>query len=243
MRLSSGLCRRPRSTQPTRASSLPAGTSMSSVLATAEGFAEWAGIGPRQGLAAFAALETSMTPAGTPIGDAWILTEDEATFRETAAPAGLGPPPAERRHVLPPPRRRSRTPRARGRIVGPSCGRLASGREPCSSKARSSERGDGPALKSRSHRGVRSRLARRKRSRRRRARSPCPGCTDPFASAGTDRLAKGARTVDLERRPRPEAHHCPSGRHSPRRRPPATGGLGCRLRRTRARLLRGGAAG
>jgi hypothetical protein len=53
---------------------------------TAEGFARWAGIGPRQGLAAFAALETSVTPAATPIGDAWILTEDEATFRKTAAP-------------------------------------------------------------------------------------------------------------------------------------------------------------
>ncbi|MFL5755899.1 MAG: DNA glycosylase AlkZ-like family protein [Chloroflexota bacterium] len=54
--------------------------------ATAEAFAGWAGIGTRQGLAAFVALESSMTRVRTPIGDAWILAEDEPTFRETAAP-------------------------------------------------------------------------------------------------------------------------------------------------------------
>ena len=55
---------------------------------TAEAFARWAGIGARQGFAAFAALESAMTRVGTPIGDAWILTEDEPTFRETVSPAG-----------------------------------------------------------------------------------------------------------------------------------------------------------
>ena len=48
---------------------------------TAEAFAEWAGIGTRHGIAAFDALRRSLTPVRTPIGDAWILTRDEPTFR------------------------------------------------------------------------------------------------------------------------------------------------------------------
>jgi len=55
--------------------------------ATPEAFGRWAGIGPRPGAAAFAALGKSLTPVRTPVGDAWILTRDEASFR--AAP---GPP-------------------------------------------------------------------------------------------------------------------------------------------------------
>ncbi|MGH2590815.1 MAG: DNA glycosylase AlkZ-like family protein [Actinomycetota bacterium] len=51
---------------------------------TPEAFAEWAGIGPRQGIAAFDALGRSLTPVRTPISDTWILTRDEPTFR--AAP-------------------------------------------------------------------------------------------------------------------------------------------------------------
>ena len=54
---------------------------------TPDAFAEWAGIGLQQGTNAFDALGTSRTPVRTPIGDAWILTRDEPTFR--AAP---GPP-------------------------------------------------------------------------------------------------------------------------------------------------------
>jgi hypothetical protein len=54
--------------------------------ATPEAFRRWAGIGARPGAAAFGALGTSLTPAQTPIGDAWILTEDEAAVR-----AGPGP--------------------------------------------------------------------------------------------------------------------------------------------------------
>jgi hypothetical protein len=59
-----------------------------------ESFAEWAGIGPGRGRAAFDALGTSLTPVGTPIGDAWILSRDEPTFHEpsdAAAPARLLP--------------------------------------------------------------------------------------------------------------------------------------------------------
>jgi hypothetical protein len=61
---------------------------------TPEAFARWAGIGPRQGAAAFDALRRSLTPVRTPVGDAWILTRDEPTFRATSgavAPARLLP--------------------------------------------------------------------------------------------------------------------------------------------------------
>jgi hypothetical protein len=54
---------------------------------TPEAFAEWAGMGARHGSAAFEALGRSLTPAVTPIGDAWILTRDEATFRAAPGPA------------------------------------------------------------------------------------------------------------------------------------------------------------
>ena len=49
--------------------------------ATAEAFAEWAGIAPARGRATFDALAGSLTPVRTPVGDAWILTEDEEAFR------------------------------------------------------------------------------------------------------------------------------------------------------------------
>ena len=55
--------------------------------ATPDAFARWAGIGPRQGVAAFEALHRSLIPVDTPIGEAWILTRDEPTFRVPARPA------------------------------------------------------------------------------------------------------------------------------------------------------------
>ena len=56
--------------------------------ATPEAFAEWAGLAPRRGVAAFEALGRSLTPVRTPIGDAWILTRDEPAFRaDPASPA------------------------------------------------------------------------------------------------------------------------------------------------------------
>ncbi|MGN6792750.1 MAG: DNA glycosylase AlkZ-like family protein [Streptosporangiaceae bacterium] len=51
---------------------------------TAEAFGQWAGISSRAGPVTFAELRSSLTPVQTPIGDAWILTEDEEAFR--AAP-------------------------------------------------------------------------------------------------------------------------------------------------------------
>jgi hypothetical protein len=59
--------------------------------ATALTFAEWAGIGDAQGRAAFDALGAELTSVRTPIGEGWILTSDEATFRAAA------PPPAPAR--------------------------------------------------------------------------------------------------------------------------------------------------
>ena len=61
---------------------------------TPEAFAGWAGIARRRGSAAFEALRGSLTPVRTPVGDAWILTRDEPTFRavpRSVAPARLLP--------------------------------------------------------------------------------------------------------------------------------------------------------
>jgi Winged helix DNA-binding domain len=53
---------------------------------TPDAFGRWAGIGRRHSAAAFEALRSSLTPAQTPVGDAWILTRDEATLRATPGP-------------------------------------------------------------------------------------------------------------------------------------------------------------
>ena len=62
--------------------------------ARAEAFAGWAGISARRGVEVFDALRRSLAPVRTPIGDAWILTRDEPTFRAasgSAAPVRLLP--------------------------------------------------------------------------------------------------------------------------------------------------------
>jgi hypothetical protein len=62
--------------------------------ATAGGFARWAGISRRSATAAFASLQASLLPVRSPLGDEWLLTEDEPSIRagETvAAPARLLP--------------------------------------------------------------------------------------------------------------------------------------------------------
>jgi winged helix DNA-binding protein len=61
---------------------------------TAEGFARWAGISRRSGDEAFTALEGSLLPVRSPLGDEWLLADDEPELRagETpAAPARLLP--------------------------------------------------------------------------------------------------------------------------------------------------------
>jgi hypothetical protein len=54
---------------------------------TPAAFAEWAGIPPALGRAAFEALGGSLTPVTTPVGAAWILARDEPALRAPAGPA------------------------------------------------------------------------------------------------------------------------------------------------------------
>ncbi len=61
---------------------------------TADGFARWAGISRRAAATAFASLEGSLLAVRTPLGDEWLLADDEPAIRaaETApAPARLLP--------------------------------------------------------------------------------------------------------------------------------------------------------
>ncbi len=61
---------------------------------TPAAFGRWTGLGPRRGAAAFEALASSLTPVRTPIGEAWILTQDEDDVRagtQAVAPARLLP--------------------------------------------------------------------------------------------------------------------------------------------------------
>jgi len=86
--------------------------------ATADGFSGWAGIKGPAAAETFASLEGSLLAARTPIGDAWLLADDEPAMRaETAAaPARLLPSGdayfllagAERELLVPQTDRRSR---------------------------------------------------------------------------------------------------------------------------------------
>lgn len=53
---------------------------------TPEAFGRWAGIARRRGPLTFAALQRSLVPVRTPIGEAWILSRDEPRFRAPAGP-------------------------------------------------------------------------------------------------------------------------------------------------------------
>jgi hypothetical protein len=52
---------------------------------TAKQFARWAGISQRAAAAAYAALEGSLLPVRTPLGDEWLLAEDEPELRAAHA--------------------------------------------------------------------------------------------------------------------------------------------------------------
>ncbi|MDF2750819.1 MAG: Activator of Hsp90 ATPase [Gaiellaceae bacterium] len=91
---------------------------------TADGFARWAGISRRAAATAFASLGESLLAVRTPLGDEWLLAEDEGAVRAPAAapaPARLLPSGdayflldgAERELLVPRPEQRERlwTPR------------------------------------------------------------------------------------------------------------------------------------
>jgi hypothetical protein len=62
--------------------------------AGADGFARWAGISRSSAADAFASLEGSLLPVRSPLGDEWLLAEDEPAIRaaeKAAAPARLLP--------------------------------------------------------------------------------------------------------------------------------------------------------
>lgn len=54
---------------------------------TPAAFARWAGIGAAEGRGAFDALAAEVMAVRTPVGDGWILTSDERSFRATPSPA------------------------------------------------------------------------------------------------------------------------------------------------------------
>ena len=53
---------------------------------TAAAFAKWAGIGAAEGRAAFDALADEVVAVRAPVGEGWILTSDEASFRAKPSP-------------------------------------------------------------------------------------------------------------------------------------------------------------
>jgi hypothetical protein len=56
---------------------------------TADRFASWAGISRSSAAAAFALLDGSLLPVRTPLGDEWLLAEDEPVLRTTEEAAGV----------------------------------------------------------------------------------------------------------------------------------------------------------
>ena len=53
---------------------------------TAQGFARWAGISQRSGGEAYASLEPELLPVRSPLGDEWLLTDDEPAMRAAETP-------------------------------------------------------------------------------------------------------------------------------------------------------------
>jgi len=53
---------------------------------TADGFARWAGISKLSGAEAFASLEPELLPVRSPLGDEWLLTDDEPAMRAAETP-------------------------------------------------------------------------------------------------------------------------------------------------------------
>jgi Winged helix DNA-binding domain len=69
--------------------------------ASPESFGRWAGIGARSGIAAFAALGSSLVAVGTPIGDGWILASDSDALAAGAQAGSSADAPAAPVRLLP----------------------------------------------------------------------------------------------------------------------------------------------
>ena len=119
---------------------------------TAEGFATWAGIAKVAAIAAHKALAPTLIPVRTPFGEAWILAEKEARFREVAGPVeGVRLPPSGDAYFLLQARIVSYW--FPTRTVALHCGLPASGPALSCSTANSSAPGVARASTSRSSRG------------------------------------------------------------------------------------------
>ena len=137
----SGLSPLRRSARPTRGASSPGVTSTSSGLRPLRGSP--AGLGsPSAPRPTRSRRWRSLLPVRSPLGDEWLLADDEPAMRATAtaaAPARLLPS-GDAYFLL---WGADRSCWFRARISGNSSGRLASGRARSSSTARSAEPGDG----------------------------------------------------------------------------------------------------
>jgi hypothetical protein len=58
---------------------------------TVASFVRWAGIGNTEARDGFTAMEGTLAPATTPIGDAWILADDEGAFRQLSSSKAAAP--------------------------------------------------------------------------------------------------------------------------------------------------------
>ena len=148
--------------------------------ASANRFARWAGISRRSAAGTFASLEGSLLPVRSPLGDEWLLAEDEPAFRAAESVRRASAPAAERRCLLPAPREPSARCLFRARISGSVCGRPACGLARCWSTARSAEPGGGRSTSSASMRGRAFRVRRATRSRPRPAPCRFPGLDRPI---------------------------------------------------------------
>jgi hypothetical protein len=56
---------------------------------TSGSFARWSGLGPRDCIAVFDSLRGSLAPVRTPLGEAWILADDEPALRAEPGPPAV----------------------------------------------------------------------------------------------------------------------------------------------------------
>jgi hypothetical protein len=111
--------------------------------ATAESFAQWAGIALKSAVATFASLADELVPVRTPVGDEWALASDEADLRaDHSLPRPPGCCPAATRSSCYGAATASCS--SLTSAVVSSCGRRGCGPALCWSVARSPAHGAGP---------------------------------------------------------------------------------------------------